>query len=118
MAKGDIRLKRVYEPATEDDGTRIFVERLWPRGISKDRAQFAEWTRDLAPTPELRRWYSHKPERWPEFRERYLAELRSHSADLERLRALARSGRLTLVYAASDEHRNSAVVLKEALEGS
>lgn len=117
MAPGDIRLKRVYEPATPDDGARVFVERLWPRGISKQRAQFAEWVRELAPTPELRRWYAHRPERWPEFRKRYLAELQPHGAELERLRALALEGRLTLVYAARDEHRNSATVLKEALEG-
>lgn len=117
MEPGDIRLKRVYEPAAPDDGARVFVERLWPRGISKQRAQFADWVRDLAPTAELRRWYSHRPERWPEFRTRYLAELQPRGAELERLRALAREGRLTLVYAARDEHRNSATVLKEALEG-
>lgn len=111
-----IRLKRVYEPAAPEDGARVFVERLWPRGISKERAQLDEWARDLAPTPELRRWYSHTAERWPEFRERYVGELRTHGAELDRLRRLAEERPLTLVFAASDERRNSAAVLKEVLE--
>lgn len=113
-----VRLKRIYEPPDPGDGVRIFVERLWPRGVSRKDARLDEWARDLAPSTDLRRWYAHIPERWPEFRERYRRELASRREALERLRALASGDGLTLVYAARDERRNSAVVLKEALEES
>ena len=111
----DIHLKRAYEPASPDDGTRILVERLWPRGVNKAEAALAAWDRDIAPSPELRKWYGHDPARWEEFRARYRSELEAHAPDLERLRALARSGPLTLVFAARDPERSSAAVLRELL---
>ena len=112
-----VRLKRAYAPASRDDGTRILVERLWPRGVSKAAAALAAWDRDIAPSPELRKWYGHDPARWEAFRARYLAELEGHAADVERLRALARSGPLTLVFAARDAEHSSAAVLREVLLG-
>jgi uncharacterized protein YeaO (DUF488 family) len=111
----DIHLKRACEPASPDDGTRILVERLWPRGVSKAEAALAAWDRDIAPSPELRKWYAHDPARWEEFRARYRSELDGHAPDVERLRALARSGPLTLVFAARDPERSSAAVLRELL---
>ena len=112
-----VRLKRAYAPASRDDGTRILVERLWPRGVSKAAAALAAWDRDIAPSPELRTWYGHDPARWEAFRARYLAGLEGHAADVERLRALARSGPLTLVFAARDAEHSSAAVLREVLLG-
>ncbi|HET9069634.1 MAG TPA: DUF488 family protein [Amaricoccus sp.] len=113
----DIRLKRAYEPASPDDGARVLVERLWPRGVSKAEAALAAWERDIAPSPALRKWYNHEPARWPEFRTRYLAELDGHGPALDRLGALARSGPLTLVLAARDSGHSSAAVLRERLLG-
>jgi uncharacterized protein YeaO (DUF488 family) len=110
-----VRLKRAYEPADAADGTRVLVERLWPRGVTKADAALDRWERDIAPSPGLRKWYGHDPARWQEFRERYLAELRGHAAAVEDLRALARAGRLTLVFAARDPDRSSAAVLREVL---
>jgi uncharacterized protein YeaO (DUF488 family) len=112
-----IKLKRVYEAPARHDGRRVLVERLWPRGVSKDDARIAEWLRDLAPSPELRRWYAHDPAKWPEFRRRYRAELRAARRRrlLEALADEARCGTVTLVYAARDTERNSAVVVRDAL---
>jgi uncharacterized protein YeaO (DUF488 family) len=115
-AQFDIRLKRAYEPATEGDGTRILVDRLWPRGIAKADAAIGRWFRDLAPSSELRNWFGHDPARWQEFRRRYTAELRRHRELLDELRRLASEGRLTLVYGARDEQHNDAVVLKDVLQ--
>jgi uncharacterized protein YeaO (DUF488 family) len=114
-----ILLKRAYDPAAEADGERYLVERLWPRGVSKERAQLAGWLRDLAPSPELRKWYGHQRELWPEFRQRYLAELAGPDKLplLAQLRQAARQGTVTLVLAASDPEHSSALVLKEYLEG-
>jgi uncharacterized protein YeaO (DUF488 family) len=111
----DVRLKRVYEPASADDGARVLVERLWPRGVSKAEAALAAWERDVAPSPELRKWYGHDPSRWEEFRARYRAELAGNAPGVERLRALARDGVLTLVFAARDPGHSSAAVLREVL---
>jgi uncharacterized protein YeaO (DUF488 family) len=108
-----IRLKRAYEPVADDDGTRVLVERLWPRGIRKE-ALAAAWHKDVAPSTELRRWFGHRPERWEEFRARYEAELDASGA-WRPLADLAEKGPLTLVYAAHDTDRNSAVVLREYL---
>ena len=114
-----IALKRAYEPASPDDGCRVLVERLWPRGLSKERAALDLWLKDVAPSPELRRWFGHRPERWDEFRGRYRDELKSRPEEVARLRELAAAGPLTLVYAAHDEVHNSARVLEEVLdEGS
>ncbi len=111
-----IVLKRAYEAAAASDGRRVLVERLWPRGVTKARLRLDEWAKDVAPSAALRRWYGHDPERWPEFRRRYAAELRGNRAAWEPLLAAARRGRVTFVYAARDAERNGAVVLKTFLE--
>jgi uncharacterized protein YeaO (DUF488 family) len=111
----DVRLKRVYEPATGADGYRVLVDRLWPRGISRERARLDEWERDLAPSTELRRWFGHDPSRFEEFRRRYLEELRHRRPRIAELRRHARSGTLTLVYSARDTEHNDAVVLVDVL---
>jgi uncharacterized protein YeaO (DUF488 family) len=111
----DVRLKRAYEPAEPGDGYRILIDRLWPRGVSRQRAELDEWNRDLAPSTELRRWFGHDPERFAEFRRRYVEELREQRPALTDLRARARKGRLTLVYGAKDSEHNDAVVLAEVL---
>jgi uncharacterized protein YeaO (DUF488 family) len=110
-----ILLKRAYEPPAPEDGTRVLVERLWPRGLSKERAAVDLWLRDLAPSPDLRRWFGHDPAKWDEFRHRYREELRAQPEALERLRRLA-GGRVTFVYAARDTERNSAVLLREVVD--
>jgi uncharacterized protein YeaO (DUF488 family) len=112
----NIRLKRAYEPPEEEDGARLLVERLWPRGLTKDKARIDDWFKDVAPSPELRQWYSHDPAKWPVFRKRYLAELRANAKAVDRLRDKVEQGTATFVYAARDEQRNSARVLKEYLE--
>jgi uncharacterized protein YeaO (DUF488 family) len=112
-----IRLKRAYDPPSPEDGTRVLVERLWPRGLSKERAAVDLWIKEAAPSPELRRWYGHDPQKWPEFERRYREELRARDAELERLRTLAREGTVTFVYAARDTERNSAVVLRDVVAG-
>src|SRR3954447_5496134 len=111
-----IKLKRAYEPASEDDGLGVLVERLWPRGVSKQKARIDLWLKALAPSTELRQWYGHDPARWPQFRKRYRAELKGQGDLLALLKHVARERAVTFVYAASDEERNSAVALKELLE--
>ncbi|MBK7252173.1 MAG: DUF488 domain-containing protein [Gammaproteobacteria bacterium] len=111
----NIRLKRAYEPAEESDGTRVLVDRLWPRGVTRARAGIDHWLKDVAPSSELRQWFGHDPGKWPEFRKRYRAELKGNPT-LSELRALARSGSVTLVYAARDQQHNEAQVLKQILE--
>ncbi len=111
----EVRLKRAYEPPSAEDGTRVLVDRLWPRGLRKSDAAIDRWLKEVAPSTELRRWFGHDPGRWNEFRRRYQAEL-SHKRDLlNELRTLAQKGRLTLVYAARDELHNEAVVLRDAI---
>jgi uncharacterized protein YeaO (DUF488 family) len=111
-----IRLKRAYEPASKGDGLRVLVERLWPRGVSKQKAKIDLWLKDLAPSTELRQWYGHDPARWPQFRKRYQAELKAQGDLLALLKYVTEEKTVTFVYAASDEERNSAVALKELLE--
>ncbi len=111
----NLRLKRAYEPAEPSDGTRILVDRLWPRGVSKERADLADWMKDVAPTTELRKWFGHDPAKWPEFQRRYRTELAQHTADLDHIRALATKGVVTLIYSAHDEVHNDAVVLHQVL---
>ena len=111
----DIALKRAYEPAAESDGHRVLVDRLWPRGVSRERARIDEWARELAPSSELRTWFGHDPARFHEFRRRYVHELEGQTARLRDLRRIARHGRLTLVYAARDPEHNDAVVLEDVL---
>ncbi|HFB98998.1 MAG TPA: DUF488 family protein [Bryobacterales bacterium] len=111
-----IRVKRVYDPPEESDGVRVFVDRLWPRGLSKDEARIYLWLRDLAPSNELRRWFAHRPERWTEFKTRYYRELPRCRAALEAIREFARSSTVTLLYAARDTRYNNAVALREYIE--
>lgn len=117
IAAGNVRLKRAYEPPSEDDGRRILVDRLWPRGVSKAEAALAEWVKELSPSTGLRKWFGHDPERWETFRRRYAAEIREHAEVLARLRSLARSRRVTLVYSARDEAHNDAIVLRDVILG-
>ncbi|WP_298422292.1 DUF488 family protein [Rhodoblastus sp.] len=111
----DVRLKRAYLPPSRDDGARVLVDRLWPRGLSKDAAAIDLWLKDVAPSTELRRWYGHDPNRWLEFQNRYREELANKDAALEILARIARDRDLTLVYAARDEQRNHALVIRDAL---
>jgi uncharacterized protein YeaO (DUF488 family) len=111
----DIRLKRAYDTAEPEDGYRVLVDRLWPRGVSRQRARLDGWERDLAPSTELRQWFGHDPERFDEFRLRYVDELRPHRPLLTALRRHARGGTLTLVYAAADTEHNDARVLADVL---
>jgi len=112
-----IKLKRVYERPSRADGRRVLVELLWPRCLKRADADIAEWLRDIAPSDALRRWYGHDPARWPEFKRRYRAELRTSErrALLETLADRARRGTVTLIFAARDEERNSARVVREEL---
>ena len=111
----DVRLKRAYDPAAPGDGYRVLIDRLWPRGISRERAEIDEWERELAPSAALRQWFGHEPSRFDDFRRRYIEELRSQHARLAELRARARAGTLTLVYSARDTEHNDAVVLADVL---
>lgn len=112
-----IALKRAYDPPAESDGERILVDRLWPRGVRKEAAAVDHWAKDVAPTPALRTWFGHDPARWDEFRRRYAAELDRNRDEVQALRALARKGPITLVYAAHDTAHNHAIVLRQVLLG-
>jgi len=111
----DVRLKRAYEPAGPNDGCRVLIDRLWPRGVSRERAKLDDWEKELPPSTELRQWFGHEPSRFEEFRRRYIEELRGNRPRLAALRRRAREGTLTLVYSAHDSEHNDAVVLAEAL---
>ena len=111
-----IQLKRVYEEPSHDEGLRVLVERLWPRGISKERAAVDLWMKDIAPSPELRTWFGHDPAKWEEFRKCYKSELEKNSGNVSKLKALTDKEKVTFIYAARDEEHNAAVVLKEYLD--
>ena len=111
----DVQAKRIYDPPTGDDGRRVLIDHVWPRGVSRERAQLDEWARELAPSDELRRWFDHVPARFARFRARYREELASESERLDELRREAADGRVTLLYAARDREHNNAVVLSELL---
>lgn len=111
----NVRLKRAYAVPSDDDGTRVLIDRLWPRGVKKANAAIDYWIKDLSPSTELRKWFGHDPFRWEEFRRRFVLELGQRDDQLSRLRDLARHGRITLVYAAHDERHNDAVVLRDVL---
>jgi uncharacterized protein YeaO (DUF488 family) len=113
----NVRLKRAYESPSANDGTRVLVDRLWPRGVAKADAAVDVWHKDLAPSTALRKWFGHDPARWPEFRKRYAEELRQHPELFDQLRELARAGPVTLVYSAHDELHNDAVVLRDLVLG-
>ncbi|BDV44887.1 hypothetical protein GURASL_38100 [Geotalea uraniireducens] len=111
-----VRIKRVYDEPAAADGLRILVDRLWPRGLTKEKARLDAWLKELAPSDELRKWFGHDPARWEEFRERYRQELAGRPESMARLRALAGQGPVTLLFAAHDVAHNNAVVLKELLD--
>ncbi len=115
MPPMQITIKRVYETASNDDGLRILVDRLWPRGLSKDRAKIDLWLREVAPSNELRRWFNHEPEKWDEFRRRYFSELTEKEGAVQSVWNQATRSRVTLLFAAKDAIRNNAVALREHL---
>lgn len=110
-----IRTKRAYEPPAARDGMRVLVDRLWPRGLRKESASIDLWLKEIAPSNALRQWYGHKPERWPEFKKRYRAELADHKAERKTLVGLIRKRTVTLVYAAHDGEHSNAEVLRQVL---
>ena len=110
-----IKIKRAYEDPAQDDGVRILVDRLWPRGLSKARAQIDLWLKDLAPSSTLRRWFNHDPARWAEFRRRYASELDAKDRAIAALRGAVRRGRVTLLFSANDPEHNNAVALQAYL---
>ena len=111
-----IAIKRVYEQPAEADGTRILIDRLWPRGLSKEKAAVDVWLKEIAPTTQLRKWFNHDPAKWEEFEQRYRAELADNDEAVQRLRQEMQKGDVTLVYAAKDEAHNDAVVLLRYLQ--
>jgi uncharacterized protein YeaO (DUF488 family) len=111
-----IKLKRVYDKRSSTDGVRYLVERLWPRGIKKAELHLDDWIKDVAPSTELRRWFSHDPRKWPEFRRRYFAELDGAPELCEPIRQAARQGTVTLLYSSHDAEHNNAVALKDYVE--
>jgi uncharacterized protein YeaO (DUF488 family) len=117
VAAANVKLKRAYDPAAASDGTRILVDRLWPRGVSKANAAIDQWDKSIAPSAMLRNWFGHDPARWQEFRRRYAKEINGHREQLAELRARAKSGRITLVFAAHDQSHNHAIVLRDMLLG-
>lgn len=111
-----IKLKRIYEKADKSDGYRILVDRLWPRGVSKEKANLDLWLKEIAPSTELRQWFGHDPKKWPEFQKKYKAEIATNKATFNQLGQIAKKEKqLTLLYAAKDEMHNEAVVIKELL---
>ena len=111
----DVRLKRAYAPPAAEDGLRVLVDRIWPRGLRKSDAAINKWMKEVAPTTNLRRWFAHDPDRWNEFRRRYRAELADNAVLVNELRELAHKGTVTLIYAARDELHNQAVVLRDVV---
>ena len=111
-----IKIRRVYEEANKEDGKRILVDRLWPRGLTKAKAKVDLWLKDISPSTELRKWFGHEASRWQEFKRRYSTELKRNNKELSALEQLTKTASVTLVYGAKDEQHNGAVVLKEFLE--
>jgi uncharacterized protein YeaO (DUF488 family) len=115
LMSSSVRVKRIYEPIDADDGHRVLVDRMWPRGVARERAALDAWMPEVAPSTELRKWFAHDPERWPEFRARYAAELVNNPRVAE-LAAIAARGTLTLLYSARDTSHNQAVALASVLD--
>jgi uncharacterized protein YeaO (DUF488 family) len=113
----ELKIKRVYETPDKNDGRRILVDRLWPRGLTKEKAKVDLWLKDIAPSTELRKWFGHDPKKWRSFRGRYQTELKHHADQLKVISSNAKEGPVTLVYGARDQDHNEAVVLKKFLEG-
>lgn len=114
----NLKIKRVYEPAANDDGKRILIDRLWPRGLSKEAAHVDLWLKEISPTADLRKWFGHDPNKWDEFQKRYKAELLANAVIFGQLEDEISKGPVTLVYGAKDEEHNDAVVLLDVLSGS
>ena len=112
-----IGLKRAYDPPERSDGYRVLIDRIWPRGVTKNDLEVDAWLKEVAPSTELRKWFGHDPKKWDEFRRRYARELEPHAAALDQLVARARAGHVTLVFAAKDIEHSNAVALREYLEG-
>ncbi len=110
-----LKIKRIYDPASSADGKRILIDRLWPRGLKKEEAAVDEWLKEIAPSSELRKWFSHDPVKWDEFARRYREELRGKAELIQRLRSETRKGTVTILYSAKDEQHNNAVVLKDVI---
>jgi uncharacterized protein YeaO (DUF488 family) len=115
MPRHQLQIKRVHEPPDDSDGRRVLVERLWPRGVSKEKAALDDWLKEIAPSPELRRWFAHDLAKWEEFRRRYRHELQANPEPVDRLLGWIEDGPVTLIFAASDTERNSAVLLERYL---
>lgn len=113
----NVKLKRAYDHPVAADGMRILVDRLWPRGVTKEALAIDLWAKDLAPSTELRKWFGHDPARWTEFRRRYTAEICKHTEQLDKIRELARRRTVTLIYAARDQEHNEAVIIRDMLIG-
>lgn len=113
--RSNVAIRRVYEPPDAHDGLRILVDRLWPRGLSKENAHVDHWLKDLAPSAALRKWFNHDPDRWVEFQKRYRAELQEAEPTLKELKSLVRGRKVTLLFGAKDEAHNNAVVLRDYL---
>jgi uncharacterized protein YeaO (DUF488 family) len=111
-----LKIKRVYDPVSTDDGKRILVDRLWPRGIKKEKAHIDEWVKEIAPSNELRKWYSHDPAKWAEFKKRYKQEIAGEAERLKKIKAEAREQTVTLLFSSKELERNNAVALKEMLD--
>ena len=111
-----LKVKRVYDPISADDGKRILVDRLWPRGIKKEKAHIDEWLREISPSNELRKWYSHDPAKWAEFKKRYKQEIAGQEKLLKKIRAEAREQTVTLLFSSKESERNNAHALKEMIE--
>jgi uncharacterized protein YeaO (DUF488 family) len=116
MADTKIKIKRVYAEPSHEDGMRILVDRLWPRGLTKEKAKVDLWLKDVAPSTELRKWFGHDPAKWTEFQEKYAKELKSHGEQLAQLKECAHQGPITLIYGARDEEHNEAVILQRILQ--
>jgi uncharacterized protein YeaO (DUF488 family) len=114
--KHELKLKRVYEAPHKDDGTRILVDRLWPRGLTKEKAKVDLWWKEIAPSTELRKWFGHDPKKWRSFRKRYETELKDHADEIKLLKNKVKEGTVTLIYGARDQEHNEALVLKQFLE--
>lgn len=113
-----IKCKRVYDDVANNDGYRLLVDRIWPRGVSKEDAKLNEWNKDLAPSTQLRKWFDHKEERFDEFAKRYKKELEDQNEDLDRIKEMAEDKQICLLFGAKDEEHNQAVVLKDVLEST
>jgi uncharacterized protein YeaO (DUF488 family) len=118
MLKNSIKVKRVYDDPSAEDGIRILVDRLWPRGLKKVPAKLDDWLKGIAPSDELRKWFGHDPDRWEEFKARYFHELERQNEAINKIKEKASSSTITLLFAARDETHNNAVALREYLEGA